>query len=137
MKLNDIKQNAYYDMQFGEPKMVEKDNDGSSLFRFNIEKDVRLPEDTEEVKSESKTDKPQQVGYKCCEVRFWGKPSVDEIVPKIVALAYTDIEKQRIVANYNKHVLKMKVDKVAVDNYIEYLQLVEDAEELVFKTLSE
>ena len=36
MKLNSIEANAHYDMAHGKPAVLEKDNDGSFLYRFNI-----------------------------------------------------------------------------------------------------
>ena len=47
MKLNSIEANAHYDMAHGKPAVLEKDNDGSFLYRFNIEPETGIPEGKE------------------------------------------------------------------------------------------
>ena len=50
MKLDSIKANAHYDMEHGKPAILEKDNDGSSLYRFNIEPEMGTREGKEKEK---------------------------------------------------------------------------------------
>lgn len=48
MKLAELQSNAYYDMQAGVPAVIQADNDGSYLFRYNIEEWKESGEDGEE-----------------------------------------------------------------------------------------
>ena len=44
MKLDLIEPNAHYDMAHGKPAVLEYDNDGSWLYRLNIEPEMGIPE---------------------------------------------------------------------------------------------
>lgn len=44
MKLDSIVPNAHYDNEHGQPKVIEKDNDGSFLYRYNIKPEMKIPE---------------------------------------------------------------------------------------------
>ena len=116
MKLSSVKPNAFYDLKAGKPKQIEYDNDGSFLFRFNISK---------------------QIGWKCCEVRVWGKASVSSIKQKVVDLGYSSTERAKLEEDYNKHTLGVKVNENAVKEYIEYLNFTEEVESVIVKSLAQ
>ena len=47
MKLDSIVPNTHYDNEHGQPKVIEKDNDGSFLYRYNIKPEMKIPEGEE------------------------------------------------------------------------------------------
>lgn len=119
MKLNLIEPNARFDLVHGKPSVFLKDNDGSYLYRFNIEPEMGIKEgETEET----------QIGWKCCEVRVWEKPTKSELKKAIIRSVLDETEEFSLVNQYNKHVLKIKVDATAVDEYKEYLTFTEEIE---------
>lgn len=128
MKLSSVKPNAFYDLKAGKPKQIEYDNDGSFLFRFNISKHIGIPEGEEVEK---------QIGWKCCEVRVWGKASVSSIKQKVVDLGYSNIERAKLEEDYNKHTLGVKINENAVKEYIEYLNFTEEVESVIVKYLAQ
>jgi hypothetical protein len=109
--------NARYDLVHGKPSVFEKDNDGSYLYRFNINPEMALKEgETEET----------QIGWTCCEIRIWEKPEKHVLKKAIIRFAVDESAEFHLVNSYNKHVLKVKVDATAVDEYKEYLAFTED-----------
>lgn len=44
MKLNSLAPNARYDLEHGKPSVFEQDNDGSNLYRYNIEPEMGIPD---------------------------------------------------------------------------------------------
>lgn len=122
MKLDSLVPDAYYDMLHGKPSTVEKDNDGSYLFRYNIEPQLGIPDgETTEV----------QIGWQCREVRVWDFPT-KQLIKKTVIRSILDGTKEFALVNgYNKHVLQIKEDIGAVDAYKEYLQFLEDLDALL------
>lgn len=131
MKLNSLAPNARYDLEHGKPSVFEQDNDGSNLYRYNIEPEMGIPDgQTEEI----------QVGWQCREIRIWEKP-IKAVLKKSVIRSIVDESAEfDIVNSYNKHVLGVKLDTTAVDNYKEYLQFTEDLDTMLisdFSTLNE
>lgn len=124
MKLNLLEPNASYDLIHGVPKILEKDNDGSCLFRYNIVPEMKVPED-------GKTKKAEQVGWLCREIRIWGQPTRSELSKSIIRSVVNEDEEMTLVNAYNKHVLGIKEDVSAVDNYKQYLQFTEDVDNML------
>ncbi len=119
MKLDSIVPNASYDLVHGKPDVVEKDNDGSFLYRYNIEPEMGVKEgETEE----------SQLGWKCCEVRIWEQPNKRVLKRAIIRSVLDESAEFSLVNSYNKHILSIKKDTTAVDEYKEYLQFTEDVE---------
>lgn len=119
--------NAHYDMAHGKPKQLEHDNDGSSIFRFNIEPEMAVPEGgTEEV----------QVGWKCVEVRFWGESTKKNIKKAVIRNFYDETAEFDLVNSYNKHVLHIAESEQAVADYAEFLQFTEDLDALITNVLN-
>ncbi|MDL2303211.1 hypothetical protein LJC28_02335 [Dysgonomonas sp. OttesenSCG-928-D17] len=127
MKLSSLAPNARYDLVHGKPSVFEKDNDGSHLYRFNIEPEMGIKEgETEET----------QIGWMCCEIRVWETPSKGVIKKAIIRSVLDESAEFSLVNSYNKHVLKIKVDATAVDKYKEYLTFTEDVETLLANDFS-
>lgn len=131
MKLNSLVPNARYDLEHGKPSVFEQDNDGSNLYRYNIEPEMGIPDgQTEEI----------QVGWQCREIRIWDKPTKANLKKSIIRSIVDESAEFDIVNSYNKHVLGIKLDTTAVDNYKEYLQFTEDLDAMLvsdFSTLNE
>lgn len=127
MKLNSIEANAHYDLAHGMPAVLEKDNDGSFLYRFNIESEMGIPDGQ---------DKEVQVGWKCYEIRTFNKPTKANIKKAIIRSVLDETAEFDLVNSYNKHVLGVAVDEKAVADYKEYLQFTEDLDVLLVNTLS-
>lgn len=131
MKLNSLAPNARYDLEHGKPSVFEQDNDGSNLYRYNIEPEMGIPDgQTEEI----------QVGWQCREIRIWEKPTKAVLKKSVIRSIVDESAEFDIVNSYNKHVLGVKLDTTAVDNYKEYLQFTEDLDTMLisdFSTLNE
>lgn len=127
MKLNSIEANAHYDMAHGCPVALQKDNDGSHLYRFNIEPEFGVKEgETEET----------QIGWKCYEVRTFSKPTKANLKKVIIRSFYDETAEFDLVNSYNKHVLGVAVNETAVDEYKEFLQFTEDLDAMLKNELS-
>ncbi|MCI7070052.1 MAG: hypothetical protein MR982_03590 [Bacteroides pyogenes] len=127
MKLNSIEANAHYDMAHGMPAILEEDNDGSSIYRFNIEPEMGIPDGQEQ---------EVQVGWKCCEIRTFNKPNKANLKKVIIRSVLDETAEFDLVNSYNKHVLGVAPDDKAVAEYKEYLQFTEDLDVLLVNTLS-
>lgn len=127
MKLNSIEANAHYDMEHGKPAVLEKDNDGSFLYRLNIEPEIGKPYSKE---------KEIQVGWKCYEVRTYCKPTKTNLKRVIIRSILDETAEFDLINSYNKHVLGIVPDDNAVAEYKEYLQFTEDLDALLLNTLS-
>lgn len=127
MKLNLLEPNARYDLTHGKPSVFEKDNDGSFMYRYNIEPEMGIKEgETEET----------QIGWMCREIRIWSQPTKSVVKKAIIRSVVDDTAEFDIVNSYNKHVLKIKLDATAVDAYKEYLQFTEDLEAMLIYDFS-
>ncbi len=127
MKLNSIEANAHYDMVHGKPAVLEKDNDGSFIYRMNIEPEMGIPDGKE---------KETQIGWKCYEVRAFIQPTKENLKRTIIRSVIDETAEFDLVNSYNKHVLGVVVNEAAVTEYKEYLQFTEDLDALLKETLS-
>lgn len=118
MKLNSLTPNAHYDMAHGIPSVIEKDNDGSFLYRLNIK-----PEYAEDDKGQN-----VQIGWSCYETRLWGLVEKATIEKGVIRSVVDDCAEFALVNKYNKHVLGIVEDEQAVKDYKEYLQFTADLE---------
>lgn len=126
MKLNSIEPNAHYDMVHGEPAVLEHDNDGSSIYRYNIHPEMAIPDG----KSEE-----EQIGWVCVEVRTFAAPTKANLKKAIIRSILDETAEFELVNSYNKHVLGVIDDAKAVDDYREYLRFTEDLDNLLQTTL--
>lgn len=125
MKLDSIAPNAHYDMVGGKPVAMKRDNDGSTLYRFNIKPEMGIPDgETEE----------RQIGWQCVEVRTFDRPTKANLKKAIIRSIIDETAEFALVNNYNKHVLGIAINERAVDAYKEYLQFTVDLDEIL-KTL--
>ena len=122
MKLDSLVPNAYYDMVVGMPSTLQRDNDGSYLYRYNIQPQMGTDEEGGEEK---------QVGWQCREIRIWEHPTKSALKKAIIRSVVDDAEELAIVNAYNKHVLGVKVCEQAVEEYKEFLQFTEDLDKML------
>lgn len=127
MKLNSIEANAHYDMVHGKPAVLEKDNDGSFIYRMNIEPEMGIPDGKE---------KETQIGWKCYEVRGYNKATKENVKRVVIRSVIDETAEFDLVNSYNKHVLGVAVNESAVDEYKEYLQFTEDLDAVLIEDLS-
>lgn len=125
MKLSSIEPNAHYDMVHGKPAVLEYDNDGSSIYRFNITPEMG---DGEKAK--------MQIGWQCCEIRVWNKPTKENVKKAIIRSVIDETAEFDLVNSYNKHVLGIVPSDAAVAEYREYLQFTEDLDAMLLADLS-
>lgn len=127
MKLNLIVPNAHYDNEHGQPKVIEKDNDGSFLYRYNIKPEMKIPEGEEEEK---------QVGFSCCEIRVWEHPTKAVLKKAIIRSVIDETAEFDLVNSYNKDLMGIKKGAKAIADYTEYLQFTEDVDAMLVNDLS-
>ncbi|GHT09188.1 hypothetical protein FACS189432_03530 [Bacteroidia bacterium] len=127
MKLDSLVPNAKYDLAYGEPATLKKDNDGSFLYRYNVEPEMGIPDgETNEV----------QIGWQCREIRIWENPTKGVLKKALIRSVLDESAEFAIINAYNKHVLKVKVDTTAVNEYKEYLQFTEDVDAMLVSIFS-
>lgn len=126
MKLNLLEPNAMYDLVHGKPSVLEQDNDGSFLYRYNIEPEMGIPDgQTEEI----------QIGWQCREIRIWEKPTKAVLKKAIICSVVDETKEFALLNDYNKHILEIKVDLTAVDAYKEFLQFTEDVDAMLISDI--
>lgn len=128
MKLDLLVPNAHYDMVVGMPSTLQKDNDGSFLYRYNIQPQMGTDEESGEEK---------QVGWQCREIRIWEQPTKRALKKAIIRSIVDDTEELAIVNAYNKHVLGVKVCQEAVEEYKEFLQFTEDLDSMLISEIKD
>lgn len=122
MKLNSLEPNASYDLVNGKPSIFKKDNDGSFIYRYNIEPEMGIKEGgIEEI----------QIGWKCREIRIWTQPTKSVLKKEIIRSVVDEATEFAIVNSYNKNVLGIKTDINAIKEYKEYLQFIDDLDEML------
>lgn len=127
MKLNSIEPNAHYDMEHGMPAVLEKDNDGSVIYRVDITEEKAIPDGEAE---------ERQIGWSCYEVRTFAKPTKENLKRVFIRSVIDETAEFDLVNSYNKHVIGIVTDDNAVENYKEYLQFTEDLDAQLIKDLS-
>lgn len=122
MRLDSLEPNAHYDAVNGKPLAIERDNDGSTIVRFNIEEETEVPEGKK---------KAVLVGYKCREIRIWVAPTKPNIKKAIIRSVIDESEEFDLVNSYNKHILGIRQDDEAVAEYKEFLAFTEELDEAI------
>lgn len=128
MKLDSFAPNAYYDMVVGMPSTLQRDNDGSYLYRYNIQPQMGTDE---------KDGEEKQIGWQCREIRIWEHPTKSALKKAIIRSVVDDAEELAIVNAYNKHVLGVKDCEAAVEQYKAFLQFTEDLDEMLNNDIKE
>ena len=122
MKLHLLEPNTQYDMQHGRPAVIEADNDGSWLYRYNIKEQFSVPE--------GKTEQ-ELSGWECREIRIWETPSKTSLKKAIIRSIIDGPAEFALVNSYNKHILGIKIDETAVEEYKEFLLFTEELDALL------
>ena len=127
MKLDSLKPNAHYDMVHGMPAVLEKDNDGSVIYRVNIAEEKAIPEGENEARP---------IGWSCYEVRTFAKPTKANLKRVFIRSVIDETAEFDLVNSYNKHVMGIAPDEKAVAEYKEYLKFTEDLDNQIVSDLS-
>ena len=127
MKLNSIEPNAHYDIAHGMPAVLEKDNDGSVIYRVNINEEKAIPDGEAE---------ERQIGWSCYEVRTFDKPTKANLKRVFIRSVIDETAEFSLVNSYNKHILGIAPDDKAVAEYKEYLRFTEDLDAQIIRDLS-
>ena len=127
MKLDSLEPNAHYDMAHGYPTILEKDNDGSVIYRVNITEETAIPDGEAE---------ERQIGWSCYEVRTFDKPTKANLKRVFIRSVIDETAEFALVNSYNKHILGIAPDDKAVAEYKEYLQFTEDLDAQIVRDLS-
>ena len=127
MKLNSLEPNAHYDLAHGIPAVLEKDNDGSVIYRVNINEEKAIPDGEAE---------ERQIGWSCYEVRTFDKPTKANLKRVFIRSVIDETAEFSLVNSYNKHILGIAPDDKAVAEYKEYLQFTEDLDAQIIRDLS-
>lgn len=128
MKLKSLVPNAFYDMIVGMPSTLKRDNDGSYLYRYNIQPKMGTDEESGEEK---------QVGWQCREIRIWEQPTKSTLKKAIIRSLVDETEEFGIVNAYNKHLLGIRICEQAVEEYKEFLQFTEDLDKMLNTEIKE
>ena len=127
MKLNSIEPNAHYDIAHGMPAVLEKDNDGSVIYRVNINEEKAIPDGEAE---------ERQIGWSCYEVRTFDKPTKANLKRVFIRSVIDETAEFALANSYNKHILGIAPDDKAVAEYKEYLRFTEDLDAQIIRDLS-
>ena len=127
MKLDSLEPNAHYDMAHGYPAVIEKDNDGSVIYRVNITQETAIPDGEAE---------ERQIGWSCYEVRTFDKPTKANLKRVFIRSVIDETAEFALVNSYNKHILGIAPDDKAVAEYKEYLRFTEDLDAQIIRDLS-
>lgn len=122
MRLSELEPNAYYDAVAGEPARLQRDNDGSHLFRYNVQPRMVAGEDGGEGK---------QDGWQCRELRLFVAPTCENIKHAIINSVYNADARLDLVSRYNAYVSAIGNDDTIADEYKSFIQFVEDVDELL------
>ena len=127
MKLNVLKPNAHYDLVHGKPLPLEKDNNGKTFVRYNIEPEMGIPEGKKEA---------EQVGWQCYEVTTFEAATKPNLKKATIRSVIDETAEFDLVNSYNKHVLAIAKDESAVTKYKEHLQFTEDLDVALSEIMS-
>ena len=127
MKLDSLEPNPHYDMEHGFPSVLENDNDGSVIYRVNINEEKAIPDGEAE---------ERQIGWSCYEVRTFDKPTKANLKRVFIRSVIDETAEFALVNSYNKHILGIAPDDKAVAEYKEYLQFTEDLDAQIIRDLS-
>lgn len=123
MKLKELKPNACYDMVAGRPTEICRDNDGSWLYRYNIEPWIdKLGLDEAE---------EEQIGWQCREVRVWEQPMKSVLKKAIIRSVVDESTELGIINDYNMHEMGIRANAKAVERYKEYLLFIDELDKML------
>ena len=122
MRLGELEPNAFYDDVAGEPTRLQRDNDGSHLFRYNIKPRMVASEGGGEEK---------QDGWQCRELRLFVEPTCENIKHAIINSVYSADARIDLVSRYNAYASAISNDKTIAEEYKKFIQFAEDVDELL------
>ena len=122
MKLDSLAPNAFYDMVVGMPTTLQRDNDGSYLYRYNIKPRMVAGEDGGD---------EQQDGWQCRELRLFVEPTCDNIKHAIINSVYNADARLDLVSRYNAYVSAISNDDTIAEEYKSFIQFMDDVDELL------
>lgn len=122
MRLAELAPNAFYDAMAGEPARLQRDNDGSHLFRYNIKPRMVAGEDGGE---------EEQDGWQCRELRLFVEPTCENIKHAIINSVYNADARLDLVSRYNAYVSAISNDETIAAEYKGFIQFLEDVDELL------
>lgn len=102
---------SYYDH---EPLALQQDNDGTTIFRYNIEA----------------YEAEEGAGWKCDEVRLYGSDKAS-IKRALIRDRYDENKEFSIINKYNSHVMGITDNPEAVTNYTDYLNFLKNIDEVI------
>lgn len=119
-------------MTHGQPKVLEKDNDGSCVVRLNVAPEMGGNGD---IAVQSKNAEPVQTGWSCFEVRTFAEPTKANLKKAIIRSIVDETAEFDLVNSYNKHLMGIKVDESAVQKYKDFLTLTEEIDAVLVESL--
>lgn len=122
MKLSSLAPNAFYDLVSGKPSVLQRDNDGSHLYRYNIQPNMGVDEES---------GKDVQVGWQCREIRMFDDPTCVNIKTAIINSVYSQDDRLDLIARHNAYLSAISNDSRSVDEYKEFMQFVADVDDLL------
>ena len=122
MKLLSLEPNAVYDMVAGKPSVLQRDNDGSYLYRYNIQPYIGWDEEA---------GKDVQIGWQCREIRMFEEPTCENIRKSIINSVYSQDARLDLIARHNAYSSAISNDARIVDEYKEFMQFVADVDDLL------
>ncbi|MCM1165204.1 MAG: hypothetical protein NC110_00320 [Ruminococcus sp.] len=121
-------------MTHGQPKPIEKDNDGSTIVRLDINPEMGIPGGDIATAKSADAD-PVQIGWSCFEVRTFNAPTKANLKKAIIRAIVDETAEFDLVNSYNKHVMGIKVDEEAVQRYKEFLAFTEELDAALVESL--
>lgn len=122
MKLESLIPNAYYDMVVGMPSTLQRDNDGSYLYRYNIQPQMGTDE---------KSGEEKQVGWQCRELRLFATPTVEALKSAIIDSVYSVDARLELINRHNAYMSAISDDATIVEEYRAFVQFCKDVELLL------
>lgn len=119
-------------MTHGQPKVLEKDNDGSCVVRLNVALEMGGNGD---IAVQSENAEPVQTGWSCFEVRTFAEPTKANLKKAIIRSIVDETAEFDLVNSYNKHLMGIKVDESAVQKYKDFLTLTEEIDAVLVESL--
>lgn len=113
-------------MTHGQPKPIEKDNDGSTIVRLNIAPETGVSGGDGIAPQSDEATESVQTGWSCFEVRTFSTPTKANLKKAIIRAVVDETAEFDLVNSYNKHVFGIKVDEDAVKRYKDFLNFTEE-----------
>lgn len=124
-------------MTHGQPKPIEKDNDGSTIVRLNIAPETGVSGGDGIAPQSDEATEPVQTGWSCFEVRTFSTPTKANLKKAIIRAVVDETAEFDLVNSYNKHVFGIKVDEDAVQRYKDFLNFTEELDAALLEAIKD